>query len=361
MIVRSQKEWDALPASFDQFTVIEIRSPAESWLSVSLIPTNAHVEAWESSHVEARGSSHVEARGSSHVEARGSSHVEAWESSHVEARGSSHVEAWESSHVEAWESSHVEARGSSHVEARGSSHVVAWESSHVEARGSSHVEAWESSHVEAWESSHVVAWESSHVEARGSSHVEAWESSHVEAWESSHVEARGSSSVHVQSEYPTIELFGFAVAIVLAKCKNILKKSRTCSVVRPKFAKGNAGWLDRNAVQPKARRAIVFKRVSKDLQTQEKSPNQTDWKIGSTVEHPNWKPESGECGAGKFHACSRPYFCDQFRSIQGDRYVAIEVAVKDLFAWDGGNYPHKIGFRKGTVLHECDRYGSKLA
>jgi hypothetical protein len=242
MIVRSQKEWDALPASFDQFTVIEIRSPAESWLSVSLIPTNAHVEAWESSHVE--------------------------------------------------------------------------------------------------------AWGSSHVEARGSSHVEAWESSHVEAWESSHVEARGSSSVHVQSEYPTIELFGFAVAIVLAKCKNILKKSRTCSVVRPK---------------PKARRAIVFKRVSKDLQTQEKSPNQTDWKIGSTVEHPNWKPESGECGAGKFHACSRPYFCDQFRSIQGDRYVAIEVAVKDLFAWDGGNYPHKIGFRKGTVLHECDRYGSKLA
>lgn len=36
------------------------------------------------------------------------------------------------------------------------------------------------------------------------------------------------------------------------------------------------------------------------------------------------------------------------------------VAVRDLHAWDGGDYPHKIAFRAGVVLHECDRYGKKI-
>lgn len=76
--------------------------------------------------------------------------------------------------------------------------------------------------------------------------------------------------------------------------------------------------------------------------------------------HPKWSPKDQECGAGKFHACATPYFCDQFRSERGDRYIAIEIAVKDLYAWDGGDYPHKVAFRAGTVLFECDRYGKQL-
>ena len=32
----------------------------------------------------------------------------------------------------------------------------------------------------------------------------------------------------------------------------------------------------------------------------------------------------------------------------------------DLYAWDGGDYPHKIAFRKGTVLYQCDRYGKQI-
>jgi hypothetical protein len=73
---------------------------------------------------------------------------------------------------------------------------------------------------------------------------------------------------------------------------------------------------------------------------------------------PKWDPTSQECGEGKFHACSRTFFCDEFRSERGDRYVAIEVAVADLHAWKNPTYPHKIAFRTGRVLHECDRYGN---
>lgn len=49
-----------------------------------------------------------------------------------------------------------------------------------------------------------------------------------------------------------------------------------------------------------------------------------------------------------------------FRSTKGDRYVAIAVPVKDLHATDNGDYPHKIGFRAGKVLYECDRFGREV-
>ena len=280
MIIKTQKEWDALPASFEIFTVIEIRSPENIWLSISKNPTNAHVEARESSHVEARESSHVEARGSSHVEAWGSSHVEARESSHVVARGSSHVEAW------------------------------------------------------------------------GSSHVVARESSHVEAW--------GAVSVHVQSEFSLVDLFGYAVCILMVKCKATLK-SRTAKIVRPILQKGVVGWLDREGIELEKGHVIIFKRVSKDFKTQEKTANETLWAIGSTVTCAKYNPKESECGEGKFHACSRPYFCDEFREAKDDRYIAIKVLVKDMHAWEGASYPHKIGFKGGTILFECDKFGKKIA
>ncbi len=311
IIVNTQAQYDALPQSFTDYTVVTIKETNGLYVQIVKVPTNAHVEAW----------------GSSHVEAWGSSHVVAWGSSHVVARGSSHVEAWESSHVEAWESSHVVAWGSSHVVARESSHVEAWESSHVEARGSSH------------------------VEARGSSHVEAWGSSHVEAW--------GNVSVHLHSDLATVILFMFAVCIALAKGK-IQKKSKAAVVVTPEFAEGVNGWLEGQGVEG-GKTVILFKRVSVDFKTQENTSRETLWHVGSRLEHPQWAPESGECGAGKFHACSRPYFCDEFRNEKrDDRYIAIQIRKADLYAWPHADYPHKIAFRAGKVLYECDRLGNEL-
>ncbi len=353
IIIKTQAEWDALPQSFAEETLIKIKSSPDFWLIID--------KARGSSHVEARGSSHVEARESSHVEARESSHVVAWESSHVVALGSSHVEAWESSHVEARGSSHVVAWGSSHVEARGSSHVEARESSHVEAWGSSHVVAWGSSHVEARESSHVEAWGSSHVVAWGSSHVVAWGSSHVEAWGSSHVVAWGSVSVSVQSTISIVDLFGFSVAILVALSKNVHKKSKTATIIKPVVEWTTKGWLEREGIKINKNKVILYKRVSKDFKTQEETKNETLWAVGTTLEHPTWKPETEECGEGKYHACSKGYFCDEFRSNDGDKYVAIEIAVKDLYAWKEASYPHKIAFRKGKVLYEVDKYGEKIS
>jgi hypothetical protein len=143
VVVKSQKELDALPMKFDTFTVIEIRSLANTKIQVTVNRESSRVEAWGSSRVVALDSSRVVARESSRVVARDSSRVEARESSRVEAWGSSRVVAW----------------GYSRVVARESSRVVAWGYSRVVARESSRVEAWGSSRVVAWESSRVVAYE----------------------------------------------------------------------------------------------------------------------------------------------------------------------------------------------------------
>jgi hypothetical protein len=233
------------------------------------------------------------------------------------------------------------------------------ENSNVVARENSNVVAWENSNVEAWGNSNVVAWGNSNVVARGNSNVVAWENSNVVARENSNVVAWGSVSIHAHSEFSTIVLMAFAVCIALAKCK-ITKKSETATIVQPKFPKGNKGWLENEGVEPTGSTILLFKRVSKDFKTQEGTDRETLWLVGSTVTHPKWSPKDEECGSGKFHGCSRPYFADQFRSERGDRYIAIEVDLKDIHAWDEAQYPHKIAFRQGKVLFECNKFGKQV-
>jgi hypothetical protein len=209
------------------------------------------------------------------------------------------------------------------------------------------VEAWESAHVEARESAHVVAWGSAHVEAWGSAHVVAWGSAHVEAWES--------AAIHL-SQKATVQLHGFSVAWIPAdgECSaSCVSDTARIQSVEP------LPFLERDGIKAEDGSVVLYKRVSKDFKTQENTERETLWAIGATLEHPAWKPETSECGEGKYHACSRAYFADEFRKENGDRYIAIRVAVTDLYEWPNPSYSHKIAFRRGTVLYECDRYGER--
>ena len=107
---------------------------------------------------------------------------------------------------------------------------------------------------------------------------------------------------------------------------------------------------------------VLIKRVSKDWKTQEGTQNETTWIIGSTLEHPAWNPSEQECGEGKYHACAEPFFCDAFRNEKfDDKYVALRIAIKDLYAWPKEpQYPHKIAFKRGTVLHQVNLAGVKV-
>ncbi len=227
---------------------------------------------------------------------------------------------------------YVEARGNSSVVARGNSSVVAWENSSVVARENSSVEAWENSSVEARENSSVVA--------RGNSSVVA----------------RENVCVRIFAEIKALSLFGFSVLFQPFDLKFKFKKEKTCLVQKFKPQK----YLDREGIEIKKDSVILFKKVSKDFKTQENTKNETLWRVGTTVIHTAWNPSIQECGEGKFHACSRPYFCDEFRNQKGDRYVAVKIKVADLYEWPNPQYPHKIAFREGKVLYECNKFGKKI-
>ena len=190
----------------------------------------------------------------------------------------------------------------------------------------------------------------------GNSSVVAWGNSSVEAWGNSSVEARSRVSVQVFSDTSPVILFGFAVAIIAKRLKHkITKKSKYAHIQ----AVDDIDWLENNGVEKK-RFITLYKRVSGDYKTQEGESWETTWGLGTVLEHPNWSPEDQECGPGKFHACPRPYFCDEFRSLKNDRYIAIRIYIKDLYAWPSPRYPRKIAFRKGKVLFECDRLGKEI-
>ena len=168
----------------------------------------------------------------------------------------------------------------------------------------------------------------------------------------------GTATVYIHNNSALV-LAGFAVAFLYAKAK--VKKAKTATIIRPRWAKGATGWSEREGVISAGRgKVILFKRVSQKFQTQEGTKNETIWTPGATLTVPNWNPTSSECGEGKFHGCARPGPCSQFRNLSTDRFVAIEVELKDLHAWEGGDYPHKIAFRSGKVLYECDIFGEKV-
>jgi hypothetical protein len=324
ILVKTQAELDALPKSFDEFTYIHINSEKGNRILVV-----------------ARGNSSVVARENSSVSARGNSSVVAWDNSSVEA--------WENSSVVARGNSSVVARENSSVSARGNSSVSAWDNSSVSARWNSSVVAWDNSSVEAWENSSVVARGNSSVVARENSSVSAWENSSVEAW--------GNCGVHVFSDTSRITIYMYAVVWLLAKAK-IIKKSKTTTIIRPINKEGVDAWLECHGIKPN-KNVTLYKRVSSEFKTQENTENETVWTIGKELNHPSWNPKESECGKGKYHACPKPYFADEFRKIKEDRYIAINIKKEDLYAWPNGEFPHKISFKGGKVLYECDRFGKE--
>jgi hypothetical protein len=210
----------------------------------------------------------------------------------------------------------------------------------VEARGNSSVVARENSSVEAWGNSSVVARENSSVVAR----------------ENSSVEARGNVVVRIFAAIKSLVVYGFSVVFQPFDLMFEFKYEKTCHVQKYKLLP----YLEREGAPVKRGSVILYKRTSKDFKTQEGTENETEWIVGTTVTHSAWNPTVEECGKGKFHACSHPYFCDEFRSIKNDRYIAVQIKVTDLYEWENPKYPHKIAFREGKVLYECDKYGKKI-
>lgn len=342
IIVRTQKELDAIDVNFNGVIKIE--------------GVHIKVEKQYRGCVEAIGQSRVIVINNASVILRDDSAGYIYDKSHAEARDNSFVYAFDESNVKAFGHSSVFATKHSTVVAKDYSSIKAIDYSNVIAMGNSTVFARYASNIEAFENSVVIAKDRSKTEARDASTVSAWCSSLVEAYDETTIEAHDQSVVRIFCTVKKLTCYGYSVVIKPSGLHIEFKKEKTVLVHNYTTQK----FLERNGIKSKNGYVILYKRVSKDFLTQENTENQTSWKIGSTVTHPNWAPTSGECGWGKYHACSRPYLCDIFRNTPGDRYIAIKIKVKDLCEWCNPQYPHKVAFREGTVLYEVDRYGNKI-
>ena len=305
ILIATQAELDALPASFPELTYIDIVSDA----GVEIVVAKSY------------GSATVTACGSATVR----------------------------------------ACGSATVTARGPATVTAYDSATVRAYGSATVTAYGSATVTACDSATVRACDSATVTAYGSATVTAYDSATVRAYDSATVRAYGSATVTAYDSGASIALLGFAVGVLFAKAR-VTKRGKNTALVRqtPRPAKTFSEWAELNHTAARRGKLTVFKRVSYDFKTREGTCNETVWRPGDTLEHPAWAPTEQECGGGKYHACAAPFFCDSYRSRAGDRYVAIEVATRDTYVWPDARHPHKIAFRKGRVLYECDVMGKKI-
>ena len=116
-----------------------------------------------------------------------------------------------------------------------------------------------------------------------------------------------------------------------------------------KTIKQSKSYIERYNLEKENNFIYVYKRVSKDLKTQEDTKNETTWTIGKTLTVPNWNTDH-ECGEGKFHACAKPRWCDVFRNKKDDRYIKIKVNIVDIHEFENPIYPQKIAFRKGKVV-----------
>ena len=187
------------------------------------------------------------------------------------------------------------------------------------------------------------------LKGNGQVHSVSWDSSqvHSECYNYSIIFANRLASLYIR---------GYSVALLPDDFVIKINKEDTCVVQRYKVQES---FFERNRVKVENGVCVLYKKVSKKYKTQEDTRNETVWTIGSIVEYKQWEPTGSECGEGKFHACSRPYFCDEFRNNVGDKYIAIEVRMENVYEWKNPEYPHKIGFRKGLVVYECDKYGNK--
>ena len=205
-------------------------------------------------------------------------------------------------------------------------------------------------YLRLWGNARAVLWENASAVLGGNASAVLWENSSAEL--------RGNAVVRCFSQHAFAVLYGFSIAIVDVKNKaKIIRKSKDSYIQRTKIIRN---WFERETVEKVNGTAIIYKRVSKEFKTQEKTPRETLWAIGSTLTHTKPDLKGEECGAGKFHGVSHPYFGDDFRSEKDDRYIAIRVRIRDTHAWPNPQYPHKIGFSKGTVLYECNHMGKQI-
>lgn len=321
------------------------------------VKDNSHITIENKKSVDVYDESRVICYGDSFVKAHDKSIVTLYDNSCAKLYNNSYGTAYENSKVDAYNNSVVKAQRNSSVNSFHDATVFSMSQSTVTGYNNSTIIAKVDSIVKSFDNVNIFAYGWSNVKSFNNSKVKAYDNVSIKAFDNSEVEAYGNSVVRVEYDIKKLSLHGYSVLFMPYNSNFKFTKGRKCKVVKYKQEK----FIERNGVKKVKGSIILYKRVSKDFLTQERTLNETLWKIGSIVTHPNWNPTFRECGEGKFHACSKPFECDEFRYDDDDKYIAIKVKIADLYEWNNNPaYPKKIAFRKGKVLYEVDNLGNSI-
>ena len=393
VVITSQAELDALPRKFPEFTVIEIRAVERIVLrgarenasavlrgnASAVLRENASAELWGNASAVLWENASAELWGNASAVLRGNASAVLWENASAVLWENASAELWGNASAELrenasavlrenasavlWENASAELRENASAELRENASAVLRGNASAELRGNASAELRENASAELRGNASAVLRGNASAELRGNASAVLWGNASAELWGNASAELWGNAFSRLFSEASKVELFGSSIALLQAAGAIALRKSETAHILRqaPDPVWTVQSFIEREGIPQADGSVTLFKRVSSAFLTQEGQSWQTAWLPGTSVAHPSWEPAAAECGGGKFHACSRPYFCDEFRDVKSDRYIAVRVAIADLFAWQSPSYPHKIAFRVGEVLYECDRRGKPVA
>lgn len=374
ILIKSIYEYDNLPANFETSTGIIIDTPSSSIYTLKRIPGNAYIKIINNSNI----CFSLNRNRPSHHENIFS--IEVFNNSIVEVFnppggwGGVGVWATDNSKITVRNNNSTHLRGNCCATVYGGSITVS-ENSHLTAYENAHISTYDDCTVKCFESI-LTAIECNKVIAVNCKIDAIGKNMTIKAFGKTYIGISGlafnnnillydTSSADSHSADNNIYLHGHSYLrnyCINAKAFRISPFS-VVSFVESRLGLKLWRWLeefgceiiDENFV-------ILYKRVSHDFKTQEHTCNETLWTIGTTLNHKAWNPIDYECGSGKFHACPEPIYCDAFRSLSNDRYIAIKINIDDLYLWNSTepSYPDKIAFKAGEVLYECDVFGDEV-
>ena len=344
IIVKSQKELDDIPVTYDGRIIVDFGKPynravvKKRYIGSVIATDNSYVVLWNGSSITAKGNSRVDAYDNSVVIAKDNSCVSSTENSVVKA--------FDNSYVEATGNSSVLAQGNSIVEANMHSSVIALDDSTVIANDYSAIVAHCSSSVVALNISSVVAYDNSHVYAK--------ENSSVVAYDDSKIEAEGNVRV-----------------INYQDTKNNIKLGHNSSIVY--YPRTFDEYISFHNIKSTEEVVTLYKVVMKsdsDGQTKYVNLYNTDleYRIGEIISANSPIINSYDDNSYGIH-CSHLDWCLEYVSMyKGTVILELEVQKRDIinpniiYIWDnvGEIRTYKAKVIREVPLEECGLYGKTL-
>ena len=221
IIIKSQKEWDELPDSFEEFTVLDIREVEN--LIIKSNPNNSSARLFDNSSAEL------------------------WGNSSAELWGNSSAELWGNSSAELFDNSSAELFDNSSARLHDNSSAELWGNSSARLHDNSSARLFDNSSARLFDNSSARLYNNSSARLYNNSSAQLFDNSSAELWGNSSAELFLQSIARVFSKNVTIKAYDTST-IYLNSHKIGLEKENTVNLIQENITPTFEQWLGRGIV-----------------------------------------------------------------------------------------------------------------